>query len=80
MDFFSIGTNDLTQYTLAVDRGNEMISAMYQPAVTSVLTLIKMVDRRSHDDMASGPVCAVNWLVTNAPPLLLLGMGLMSSP
>ena len=75
VDFFSVGTNDLVQYTLAVDRGNERVASLFSVAHPSVLRLIKDVIRagQRHDvpvslcgEMAGDPMYT----------LLLLGMGL----
>jgi len=75
VDFFSIGTNDLTQYTLAVDRGNDLISHLYNPISPSVLKLIKKVIDISHKNGKWTGMCgelAGDERIT----ALLLGMGL----
>lgn len=75
VDFFSIGTNDLTQYTLAVDRGNELISYLYNPMTPAVLNLIKHVIDASHEEGKWTGMCGELAGDENAT-LLLLGMGL----
>jgi len=76
VDFFSIGTNDLCQYTLAVDRMNQEVSYLYNPLNPAILRLVKMVIDASHTqpnkftgmcgEMAGDPVAT----------LILLGLGL----
>ncbi|TKI03212.1 phosphoenolpyruvate-protein phosphotransferase PtsI [Martelella alba] len=75
VDFFSIGTNDLTQYTLAVDRGNELISHLYNPMAPAVLTLIKQVIDASHAEGKWTGMCG-ELAGDERATLLLLGMGL----
>ncbi|WP_275554136.1 phosphoenolpyruvate-protein phosphotransferase PtsI [Mixta sp. Marseille-Q2659] len=75
VDFFSIGTNDLTQYTLAVDRGNELISHLYNPMTPSVLGLIKQVIDASHAEGKWTGMCG-ELAGDERATLLLLGMGL----
>jgi phosphoenolpyruvate-protein kinase (PTS system EI component) len=74
-DFFSLGTNDLVQYTFAVDRGNEAVAHLYQPLHPVIISLIRTVVQaaRRHNrsvcvcgEMASDPLAA----------LLLVGMGI----
>ncbi len=75
VDFFSIGTNDLTQYTLAVDRGNELIAHLYNPMTPAVLNLIQQVISASHAEGKWTGMCG-ELAGDERATLLLLGMGL----
>ncbi|WP_035053678.1 phosphoenolpyruvate--protein phosphotransferase [Carnobacterium pleistocenium] len=75
VDFFSIGTNDLIQYTMAADRMNERVSYLYQPYNPSILRLIKTVIDASHKEGKWTGMCGEMAGDQTAVPLLL-GLGL----
>ncbi|HDE5356278.1 TPA: phosphoenolpyruvate--protein phosphotransferase [Staphylococcus aureus] len=83
VDFFSIGTNDLIQYTLAADRMSERVSYLYQPYNPSILRLVKQVIEASHKEGKWTGMCGEMAGDETAIPLLL-GLGLdefsMSAP
>lgn len=75
VDFFSIGTNDLIQYTFAADRMNEKVSYLYQPFNPSLLRLISMVIKAAHKEGKWVGMCGEMAGEIKALPVLL-GLGL----
>ncbi|MEB8126191.1 phosphoenolpyruvate--protein phosphotransferase [Staphylococcus succinus] len=75
VDFFSIGTNDLIQYTMAADRMSERVSYLYQPYNPSILRLVKQVIEASHNEGKWTGMCGEMAGDEIAIPLLL-GLGL----
>src|SRR5690606_24986865 len=75
VDFFSVGTNDLIQYTMAADRMNESVAHLYQPYHPAILRLVKMVIDAAHAHKKWAGMCGEMAGDSIAIPLLL-GLGL----
>jgi len=75
VDFFSIGTNDLVQYTVAVDRGNERVASLYTAANPAVIKLVKSVIRAARRGNVETSLCGE---IAGDPvyTMLLIGLGL----
>jgi phosphotransferase system enzyme I (PtsI) len=80
VDFFSVGSNDLIQYTLAIDRGNENVAGMYQPAHPAVLRLLQTVVEAAHRNNIWVGICGeMAGDVVLMPALVGLGVDELSA-
>ena len=75
VDFFSIGSNDLIQYVMACDRGNEKISYLYEPLHPAILQLISITIKNAHKNKINCSLCGEMGSDPNNA-LILVGLGI----